>query len=204
VQASRAPWWFYVLAVSFLLSFPLMLYNSVWGPGDSGIDFAPVSGHLIVKEVRLDKPAGRAGMRAGDRILNVDGIPMRGVFDYWLASLDFEAGRPIAVVVERQGKPAELMMTLPPGSPGGLGWDEWETLATAIVTFVLALIIGVRRPREPAARICAWFMASFALIVRRGLQLGHLDFNSDSKAKTWEPTIEEDLQTGKEYLRFSG
>ena len=160
---SRAPWWFYILAVSFLSSFPLLLYNSVWGPGDDGITLAPVGGYLIVKEVQLDKPAGRAGMRAGDRILNVDGIPMRGALDYQLAKGDFESGRPIAIKIERDGKPAELTMTLQPGSLGGLSWIDWEASATAILTFGLALIIGVRRPREPAARICAWFLASFAM-----------------------------------------
>ncbi len=160
---SRAPWWFYILAVSFLSSFPLLLYNSVWGPGDDGITLAPVGGYLIVKEVQLDKPAGRAGMRAGDRILKVDGIPMRGALDYQLAKGDFESGRPIAIKIERDGKPAELTMTLQPGSLGGLSWIDWEASATAILTFGLALIIGVRRPREPAARICAWFLASFAM-----------------------------------------
>jgi len=163
VTPSRAPWWFYILAVSFLSSFPLLLYNSVWGPGDDGITLAPVGGYLIVKEVQLDKPAGRAGMRAGDRILNVDGIPMRGALDYQLAKGDFESGRPIAIKIERDGKPAELTMTLQPGSLGGLSWIDWEASATAILTFGLALIIGVRRPREPAARICAWFLASFAM-----------------------------------------
>jgi C-terminal processing protease CtpA/Prc len=112
VQPSRAPWWFYILAVSFPSSFSLLRYNSVWGPGDDGITLAPVGGYLIVKEVQLDKPAGRAGMRDGDRILNVDGIPMRGVLDYHLARRDFESGRPIAAKIEREGKPAEPM-TLP-------------------------------------------------------------------------------------------
>jgi len=97
-----------------------MLYNFVWGPGHEGFTLAPVGGYLIVKEVQLDKPAGRAGMLAGDRILNVNGIPMRGVLDYGAASSDFESGRPIAVKIERAGKPAELTMTLPPGSLGGL------------------------------------------------------------------------------------
>jgi hypothetical protein len=45
-----------------------MLYNLVWGPVDEGFTLAPVGGYLIAKEVQLDKPAGRAGMRAGDRI----------------------------------------------------------------------------------------------------------------------------------------
>ena len=141
-----------------------MLYNSVWGPGADGFTLAPVGGYLIVKEVQLDKPAGRAGMRAGDRILDVDGIPMRGVLDYHLAFRDFESARPIAVKIEREGKAAELTMTLPQGSLGDLRWNKSEALATAILTFGLALIIGVRRPREPAARICAWFR----LAVRTG------------------------------------
>jgi carboxyl-terminal processing protease len=89
-----------------------MLYNLVWGPGDDGITLATLGGYVIAKEVQLDKPAGRAGMRAGDRILNVDGIPMRGVPDYFLATYDFESGRPIAVKIEREGKPVELTMTL--------------------------------------------------------------------------------------------
>lgn len=61
--------------VKLASSFPLMLYNSVWGPGDDGMTLAPVGGYLIVKEVQPDKPAGRAGMRAGDRILNVGILP---------------------------------------------------------------------------------------------------------------------------------
>ena len=141
-----------------------MLYNVVWGAGDAGINLAPVGGYLIVKEVQLDKPAGRADIRAGDRIVNVDGIPMRGAQDYELAKADFESGRPITVKIEREGKPAELTMTLQPGSLRALRWNDWVALATAMLTFGLALIIGVRRPREPAARICAWFR----LAVRTG------------------------------------
>jgi hypothetical protein len=44
-------------------------------------------------------------------------------------------------------------------------WIDLEGLATAILNFGLALIVGVRRPREPAARICAWLMASFAMAI---------------------------------------
>jgi hypothetical protein len=65
--------------------------------------------------------------------------------------------------VEREGQPIELAMTLAAGSLRDLGWLGWEIAAAATFTFVLALIIGARRPRDPAARIGAWLMATTAM-----------------------------------------
>lgn len=57
MAASRPPWWFYIIAVSSLCSFPLLLYNVLWGPVDPGISFDSAG---IVKEVQTNTPAAHA------------------------------------------------------------------------------------------------------------------------------------------------
>src|ERR1700757_4654342 len=39
---------------------------------------------------------------------------------------------------------------------------DWEVIGAAVFTFILTLVIGVRRPYDPVARISAWLLASIA------------------------------------------
>ncbi len=70
--------------------------------------------------------ARRAGIRAGDRVLAVDGQPLRDVIDWWWLS-DEPA---FAVTLERAGAEREIVVDRRPGEP--LGVTFTETLFTPI------------------------------------------------------------------------
>jgi regulator of sigma E protease len=62
-------------------------------------DFGPP----VVEEVVADKPAQRAGIEAGDRIVAIDGAPVASPSDA-AAATNAHPGVPIAVTVERGGR----------------------------------------------------------------------------------------------------
>ena len=165
MRASRTPWWLYFIAASFVGYFTFQIYVCIWGPESLGFDSDHSSGSLLVKKVTPEGAGARAGLRAGDRIVAVGGIAVRtrkSRYDFFRAAANFEPGRPILIEVERQGKTVELTVNFGRSSLRDRDWLDWEILAASVFTFILALMIGVRRPYDPVARITAWFMASMA------------------------------------------
>ena len=61
-----------------------------------------------VKEVYADGPAAKAGLKAGDRVLTLDGRWTDTVADAYLAASLVKPGREVAVVVKRDGKDVTL------------------------------------------------------------------------------------------------
>jgi regulator of sigma E protease len=77
------------------------------GPNRSGEAGLAPNFPVIVSDVRADMPAGKAGMKPGDRILSIDGRPiysLAGVQEYLQTSKD----KPVQVLVERGGEPIAL------------------------------------------------------------------------------------------------
>jgi Aspartyl protease/PDZ domain len=70
----------------------------------SGPEFKQLSVHSVT----AGSPAERAGLRAGDRILTVDGTPVADVPLERLWRLSFEAGRSVKFGLERAGKRVEV------------------------------------------------------------------------------------------------
>jgi diguanylate cyclase (GGDEF)-like protein len=58
---------------------------------------------LVVAAVFRGEPAERAGLRAGDRILAIDGRPVATAFAYEKAAGAFQPGRPVPFLIERSG-----------------------------------------------------------------------------------------------------
>jgi hypothetical protein len=81
----------------------------VEGEGDKG---------LIVSSVEREGMAGRAGLRTNDKIVSVDGRPLRNSRQL-MAYLSGQDGRRVPVVVERDGKQMTIqLMTTPANSDG--------------------------------------------------------------------------------------
>ncbi|MEQ8662958.1 MAG: RIP metalloprotease RseP [Gammaproteobacteria bacterium] len=81
--------------------------------GELGI--TPVRPHIppVIERVVPGEPAARAGMRAGDRVLSADGMPIETWFD-WVEVVRAHPGQALAVAVERAG--AALALTLTPAA----------------------------------------------------------------------------------------
>ncbi len=66
---------------------------------------------VVVKEVFADGPAAEAGLKAGDRILTLDGRWTDTVGDAYLAASLVKPGRSAALAVKRDGKEMTLKVT---------------------------------------------------------------------------------------------
>jgi len=127
LPASRAPWWLYVIAASFLGYFALQIYVDVWGPERVRFVEDDRRGSITVLRVTPDRP----GARAGDRILSVDGVPIRsdkGYFRWISVAANFEPGRPIPMQIQREGKQIELNLNLRRRSLSGRSWNDWQLM----------------------------------------------------------------------------
>lgn len=163
MRASRAPWWLYIIAASFLGYFALQVYTYIWGTEEVGFRRDYSTGSVIVKQVSPGGAGERAGLHAGDRIVAVDGrplVPNMGRSSWIAAYANFEVGRPLPLKVEREGKQIELTMNLRRGSPRDLDWSDWQNIGNEVFALILALLIAVRRPYDRVALLGGWFLAS--------------------------------------------
>lgn len=81
---------------------------------------APETGGLVA-DVDADSPAGRAGVRPGDRILTADGRPLRDVLD-WQWAADDE--RVVITLRAREGATRALTLEREWGEPFGIAFDD--------------------------------------------------------------------------------
>jgi Tol biopolymer transport system component len=77
-------------------------------------DYAGEGEGLLLSGVRSGAPADRAGIQAGDRIVELNGKPVRSIYDYTSALDSLEIGKPVQVIVLRQGQ--RLILSITPSS----------------------------------------------------------------------------------------
>jgi serine protease Do len=98
-------------------------HGFVAGPGRLGVFYQEVSGQLaryfkvtdgtlLVTEVEADGPASKAGLRAGDVILKVDGKAVDGGDDLRHAVDTAGSGAELTLTVQRDGRPLDVKVTL--------------------------------------------------------------------------------------------
>ena len=95
-----------------------------------------------VDEVLADTPAEAAGMRAGDRILAINGRPVTA--ETIAPTIRASEGRPLTVTVERNGREVTLPATPPEKSETyGVLESGWQALrVTGIVTREIGASVG--------------------------------------------------------------
>jgi C-terminal processing protease CtpA/Prc len=97
-------------------------------PGRLGITYHELSGQLanyfkveagslLVSEVEADSPAGRAGLKAGDIIVQMDGKPVAHGQQLREHAARAEAGTQITLGVRRDGKPVDVKVTVGERAP---------------------------------------------------------------------------------------
>lgn len=115
---------------------------------------------VIIGEVLPDFPAARAGAQAGDRLLELDGRPIRRELDYDQSALAFRRDHPVRMVIARGGERQEL--TVRPGAKPP--WLELVlSLLVALAYGVLALIAFRHARRDVRARLLVIFALAVAL-----------------------------------------
>jgi tRNA A-37 threonylcarbamoyl transferase component Bud32 len=156
-----------VVAASFVGFIALFAYQMFWGPPAlPGYEGSFSRGGLVVLAVHPNSAEERAGLRAGDRVLAIDGQVIRNLRDREAIRANTEIGRPEQWEISRTNERLQLTLTFsrPP-------WREWLSLygreGLGYILFILTslglgLIIAFRRPFDPVARVGAWLLATAA------------------------------------------
>jgi diguanylate cyclase (GGDEF)-like protein len=156
-----------------------------------GFSLTDTKNGIVLGNVVPGFPAANAGMRAGDRLLEVAGRPIRTEGDYDRAALDYEAGRAITMAIDRDGRRLELDVR--PGVPPprfNLVLNlivALAYLAVAILAFsqatrdvrarlltIFALAVGFEEvlPFEPLNVVALGLFSSASFYLLTGLQMG--------------------------------
>jgi phosphoserine phosphatase RsbU/P len=138
-------------------------------------------GYLTVSEVMegelfgQTRPAARAGLQTGDRILSAysqrgEGGPIGGYFDYGDALRDVRRGEPWRLDVSREsaGEWIRLTLTMPPGpadsDPRALIMAVAFSVLLPMVAIITALFIGFMRPENNNAFLASLLFLSFSTV----------------------------------------
>ncbi len=137
-------------AMNFLLAFALMILI---------VAFQGVStSNVYIADVVAGSPAESAGWEAGDRIVEVAGLPIESSNDVGARTREF-ADRPLSVVVERHGSIIETTVTprsAPPPGEGATGVGISDAVISELtVESVAPGSIGAEANLQPGDRIVA-------------------------------------------------
>lgn len=165
MSTPRAPWWMYIVAGSFLGAVALYFFQLLVGPfALRHFEGRFTSRGIVVLSVAPNSPEARAGLTAGDRVLAVNGQPIRNVRDWEAIRANAEVGRPERWQIGRADQQRELTLTF--SHPTRSEWLSGSFLlgvpyvVFTLTSLVLGLVIAFRRPYDPLARIGAWVLAT--------------------------------------------
>jgi regulator of sigma E protease len=120
------------------LLFAIMVFTALFVVGSGGyrLGFAlKTSDQPVVDAVRSDRPAAQMGLMPGDRIVSVNGVPVKLAEDV-PPLIESSRGRPITITVRRDGKRLTLGPTRPRAEPQlALPTAVWHSLRlTGVIT----------------------------------------------------------------------
>jgi hypothetical protein len=155
------------VAASFFAYFGLLVHCDLWRPEDSGFAADYTGNRMVITRVVPNSPAERAGLRLHDVVTTADGKAIRTVFDWTVVDSNVIFDRPIALQLDRNGSPVAASLVVPQGPWSflrtGSGVFILVTLGIQFVTLALALVIVLKRPADPVARVGALLLATIGV-----------------------------------------
>ncbi len=164
----RAPWWIYALGVVFLVIAAVRYYAYLMAPEEPGTAIQPILDRggkatgLRLVSVQPNSPAKKAGLKAGDIILdssgfwNISNQDKSGV-PYW------QTGHAYRIDVEREGQRKTVFLTL--GRSHSLNWATAHSFVVhhgLALVLVLAIIVVWIRPFDLTARWGALLLSTIS------------------------------------------
>lgn len=178
IPRQRTPWWTWLLAASFLIWAAFGFYNSLMGIGGPGAatSDAPGGGTLIERVVP-GKPMERAGVRAGDVVVAVNGQSIRSGHDWGEMAWQFEPAKPFVLTVEREGQQMLLTLLFPDRRVWEMRdreqWlDYFLSSALALLYLAMGLVALFARPRDPGTVAGAVLLLMFTALLGPGSGAG--------------------------------
>ena len=157
----RVPWWMHLMAAVFVLTFLFNAWQEAWGPASAG--WGPSWPTFKVVGVVPGRPMEEGGLRAGDVLEAVNGQPLTGVPDWFVARAHFERDHPIGLQVRRGEQHLSLQVTI--AAPAWRTWSRAEFLnvvafySVRFILLLLAVFVGYSRPERIRARLVALMFA---------------------------------------------
>jgi tRNA A-37 threonylcarbamoyl transferase component Bud32 len=156
-----------VVAAIFLSCWALFVYCEIWKPVPSGfaLDFHGGTAHIT--SVTLKGPAEQAGLRAGDRVVSINGFPIVDPAAVAAVTANFDLDHPVHLEIERDAARSVVEFAQPLAS-----WDVWRRSdGPAILTIrivqlavlVVAIFVAMRKPRDVVALVGAGFLATMGV-----------------------------------------
>ena len=164
MSRQRVPWWLYVVAASFCGYFALVVYVDFWGPTRVGIEVVYKDGRMVLRDVLPNSAGARAGLRADDRVVSVEGQHIRGGRDWVRVASNFEVGIPRRFEIERGSKNLEVVLTL---GRRPLQWPDPASLtlyAGRVICLLLAFVVAFSRSHDSVALLGSWLLAAISTL----------------------------------------
>jgi eukaryotic-like serine/threonine-protein kinase len=171
--SQRAPWWIYVVAISFLGYFAFVPYLWVYGPADTeGLDARFLGNATEIRGVKPGSEVDRAGLGAGDLVLAIDGQSVGTAQDWASVKANMEVGKVQRWEIAR-GDERHVLEFI----PQKVKWNSQISLALLYYNLgisgcylALGLFIALRRPHDSVARVGSWFILTAS--VAFGMPIG--------------------------------
>jgi len=168
VAFKRYPWRVVVFAAISVIGNVYLGYYLLFGLASDGLDLDDQSGHVVVTNVEPHTAAEHAGFQAGDHLMAVNGQPILTVVDWLAQRMNFVAGRPAAIQVERRDTPLDLTLiihdTLWDQSSNSLRASTIIFLAYKLIALAVGLFVVFNRPRDFVSRLGGWVLVVMATV----------------------------------------
>ncbi len=144
-----------------MLTFFFNARQEAWGPANTGC--VPSWPTFKVAGVAPGRPMENAGLRAGDVLETVNGQPLNGMPDWFLARAQFERDQPVQLQIRRGEQHLALQFVI--AAPAWRSWNRAHYLGVIAFCFArfillsLAILVAFSRPEELSARLAALMFA---------------------------------------------
>ncbi len=160
---SKAPWWMYVVACSYVAYFCVTVYMAFWGPEWIGITPIQDGERVLIKDVLSDSQASRAGLRSGDQIVAAAGHNIYSAWDWYAVTFNVNAFGTLPVRLVRDGEQLERTLIVSRRSwqsPNAISAYGYAYPLVQLAYLAIAFVIAFSRPFNIHARMGALFLAS--------------------------------------------
>jgi tRNA A-37 threonylcarbamoyl transferase component Bud32 len=161
MSSTRTPLWFWLVAASFIACFFVgFVYLPLRLPEAPGM--SPDFSSSQITGVKPGSPADAAGFKRDDRIISVDGRPVRNSIELGSALSNTMFDHPVSIVVLRGNQEVRLQLILKRKLTQSftpkeyLGW--WVEVAVSLIQLLVGLLVLFKRPRDLTAVAAGIFL----------------------------------------------